>query len=248
MTVDNVFLSKYVLPPIENDEINKLIEAGEYELVLRHNLLQVFKEVGRYKRIEDPDYNDVLAEACSGLLYAIEKYDPSLGASFCTYSGNWIKQRILKCHNDFQNTIRKPSQFMVHMSKYHKLTREYERPLEVAEVTDLLGVNKYTAQLLILGSIKAPVCISEYSDIIANGDNTKDVDAHLLPEAITTALTCLPDRTRYILIKRFGLDGEPSQTLEEISQVIGITRERIRQIECEALRRIRPIFKELRIE
>lgn len=205
------------------------------------------------------DFDDMISEGMLSLKRAAEKFDPSLGYEFSTYATWWIRQAILRGVADQSTTIRIPVHAHETLNKErnaeNKLFVDLSRPATVEEIAAFMDVsvekvrdyrrtqyrfgNNLVSLDVPIGSADSDTTLGE----LIPEEDTKDEydvlsDAELT-ETIHGLLEDLPEREREIIILRFGLDNQSVHTLEQVGQKMGVTRERIRQIEAKTLRKMR---------
>jgi RNA polymerase primary sigma factor len=246
-----------LLTPAEEMALAKRILKGDdkaREHMIKANLRLVVKIAKEYEGLGLP-LLDLINEGNIGLMKGIDRFDPTKGAKLSTYAAWWIKQGIRRALMNQSKTIRVPVHVidkLAHIRKAEmKLRDEFQREPTSSEIgfevgLDAKQVERYQRASMAPISLDAPIGDDEDSgrvaDIIAD-QNAASPDEELVGENDTDLMremfSGLPEREQIILQRRFGMDGEDPQTLEEIGERLGVTRERIRQIQDAALKKLR---------
>ena len=199
-------------------------------------------------------FGDLIQEGNSGLMRAVDKYDPQLGFKFGTYATWWIRQGVTRALADHGRMVRVPSHHAGTLAAIDRvrgeLTARHGREPTEPEMAKALGIR--LEDLKALNAVgRPPMSLHEplgsdeegtWAHFLSDTETAapgEAADRHLLKERIDEVLRCLPPRDREVLELRFGLKDGRARTLDEISQHFGITRERIRQIENRGLSRLR---------
>jgi RNA polymerase primary sigma factor len=271
MKKTDVALSRYLrdladiplLTPEEEIELAGRIQNGDEaarEQMIRANLRLVITIAHDYVDLDVP-LMDLIAEGNVGLMHAVDRFDPSRGAKLSTYAISWIKQTIKRALADQSRTVRVPSQIASKVTRMRRvsaqLSSELGREVTEEEISEELGIaTEKIAKLKTIGlrpeSLDASVGNDDetaLSEIIA--DEQTPTPLEFLREKdylgqIDVVLRSLDKREATIIEHRFGLHGLAAKTLEQVSELIGVTRERVGQLEVAALAKLRRAFKKLR--
>lgn len=245
-----------LLTPQEEIELAERIKKGDKEArshMIQANLRLVVKIAQDYANYGLP-LLDLISEGNIGLMKAVERFDPNKGGKLSTYAAWWIKQSIKRALANQSKTIRLPVHMVDKISKMRRvamvLSEELGRDPTDDELSEEIGIDRgKLAQLkaasLRPASLDAPISEddnTEFGEIV--GDNSAQTPFELLSHKnmhgqLDTLLEVLDSRERKIIDARFGLAGQKPKTLEEVGQEFGVTRERIRQLQNIALKKLR---------
>ncbi len=245
-----------LITPDKEKELGALAQLGDEDAIqelARANLRFVISVAKKYQN-RGVSLTDLIQEGNVGLVTAARKFDPEQGVKFISYAVWWIRQAILASLANHGRAVRVP---LNRASDLARIFREKERlkqekgreptSEELAEATELTPELVESLQTLNAAEIRldAPIGDSEDSQLVERfiteeaAEPEIEVESRLLTEAITEALETLEARDAKVLRLYFGLEGEREHTLEEIGNMLGVTRERIRQLRDRALRRLR---------
>jgi RNA polymerase primary sigma factor len=243
-----------LLTAAQEVELAKRIERGDAEAkarMINSNLRLVVSIAKRYQRQGVP-LGDLVQDGIIGLQRAAEKFDWRKGFKFSTYATWWIRQACQRAVANQARTIRVPTHVherRVKLGRARKrLELELERDPTAEELAQATGLElQHVEEALEVAEVSASLNQAigdgdgELGDLFADPsavDPVEEADASLRHRAVREALTKLPERERRVLELRFGFDGQQQQALETIGRELGITRERVRQLEGEALAKL----------
>lgn len=252
-----------LLTPAEEVQVSMEMVSGgpdakeAREKMIRSNLRLVISIAKRYANLGLP-FSDLVEEGNIGLMRAVDKFNYRKGYRFSTYASWWIKQAIMRALSNQGKTIRVPVYMYDIISKWRKVRDSLIQKLsriptekEIADVMKIpIGKVKEIERIGSQpGSLNAPVSLdgtAEIMDLIEDETITspvQNVEELFEGARVDQLLSLVDERERQVLILRFGLKGGEPRTLEETAKHFGVTRERIRQIEFAAIRKIRYLLK-----
>jgi RNA polymerase primary sigma factor len=254
----NLFLREVgrhpLLRPAQEVELAKRVERGDLE-AKRHMIesnLRLVVSIAKSYRNQGLPFLDLIQEGTLGLIRAVEKFDWRRGYKFSTYATWWIRQAAARALADKARTIRLPVHIVERLQKMKRAERTLWTRLgrepaleEIAEEANLSlqQVHEVRAAARASASLDQPVGEQEdalFGEFVAGDDPLPEekADVSLRRQALLQALAALPDRDRQVLALRYGLGGVEAKTLDDVGLRLGLSRERVRQIERDSLRQL----------
>ena len=254
-----------LLTPAEEIDLAAKIKKGDKkarELMIKANLRLVVKIARDYEGIGLP-LLDLISEGNIGLMKAVERFDPKKGGKLSTYGSWWIKQSIKRALANQSKTIRLPVHLVDKISKMRRLSMRMQEELgrepTDEELAGELGMTAARVGQMRLAAIRpasldAPIGDEDsnsYAEIVEDENATspyEDLEEKTVTGMLQDMVKHLDTREATILRYRFGLDGGTEKTLEQVGEKFGVTRERVRQIQNLALRKLRKMIEKIENE
>ena len=244
----------------EEIELAKRIERGDEsarEELIRANLRLVIAVASKYKGLNVP-LEDLIQEGNIGLIKATSKYNYELGYKFSTYAIWWVRQAILRALDNYSRTIRIPGYMNSKMNALtalrNSLYQDLQREPTIEELAQHSGISPTETKEIWFSNINMSYLDSVYGEteksIVSfiedeySNPERSHIQSLINQDLAQVLLQKLPSREREILELRLGLENGEEKTLKEIGKVLNVTRERVRQIESEALSRLRELYDE----
>ena len=272
---ESIALDKYLqdigkidlLSPEEEAELARRIKAGDeaaLEELTKANLRFVVSVAKQYQN-HGLSLADLINEGNVGLIKAAKRFDETKGFKFISYAVWWIRQSILQAIVEYSRIVRLPLNKVGSYNKvnetYLSFVQEFEREPTIQELADILDISPKEVTSVLEGSTRhvsfdAPISSdddgsSTMLDLLPTDDDTQP-DLKLMEESLKAevrqGLSILSPREMEVLVRYYGLNGKKALNLEEIGELYGLTRERVRQIKERAIRRLRKSFNRNRMK
>ena len=248
-----------LLDAAEERSLSARAQEGDKEAwarLIESNLRLVISIAKKYRGRGVP-FEDLIQEGNAGLIRAVERFDPTMGNRFSTYATWWIRQAVTRAVADHARTVRLPSHVVDSLFRLRRtentLSIELGRDATEEELSERLGIKPKEARRLRevgqpIGSLDVRVgrdaaeegaALGDLLPDESSGDDYAQVEIGHWEGTLREAVRSLPDREARVLEMRHGLDGNKTHTLREVSEELGISQERARQVEIKALRTIR---------
>jgi len=253
-----------LLTPDEEIRLAKRITAGDMQAkakIVESNMRLVVSIAKAYRSSGIP-FEDLIQEGAIGLMTAAERFDPKRGYRFSTYATQWIRQAIGRAVDNKAKSIRLPAHVSESLRKIDKVRAELRRELGEDPTPEQLAARTGLSTrkvLILLGTTQEPISldmpVGDEGDTSLGSllydktapDPQEELIDHEMREQIELMLALLDDRERLIMRKRFGFDGNETYVLQQIGEELNISRERVRQIEAQALRKLRNAARKRRL-
>ncbi len=244
------------LPAEEERDLGRRIQAGDQEALkklVECNLRFVVAYAKRYRGL-GLSYLDLIHEGTLGLMEAAKRFDPERGVKFISYAVWWVRQAIFHALSEHARVFRLPQKLSGQVSKVEgmrdRLARELERPPTTEELAQKAELTAEQVESLLLAAgddVSLSAAVGEDGNMelgdTLEQDTIPSVELEMIrssfEQRIQAMVDDLEDKEREVIRMRFGLDGEEPRTLQEIGEALGLSRERIRQIESKAKEKLR---------